>query len=344
MVSKSTFLVVFLFLCEGLAFGQARYRETVNYDDALSNAQGQSQSVKSRSGVNVVFIDDIIIEENEDGEDEPERTINNGIDGNDGSKSGLFSRHLTRVAAASMAAFFSTLGTYPFDQLRTLHQYGADTSNYWLEPKRWLRGLSAQLMASGITSGIGMVMYDYFKDERGWSPLLAGAVGTMSANVVGTPLFVTRVQKSLAPIGQPYTWREHLRVVKAKPSIAYRGNAMNMIGLIPQSAYYETYERINGGLKDYIPGEPGTASEFLRHGLAAGSARVVVSGVSFPIETVRVLRQKDGMSYSDIVTKLYAEGGLMRFYAGYPWSTLRAVQGTALYFSVYHLLKKQMTD
>lgn len=246
---------------------------------------------------------------------------------------------LENFVDSAAAGVFSTVVTYPFDQRRLLQQYGKGNLVFWSDPRLWYRGMQPQLMAYASSSGVGMCLYEGLK-ANGWAPAWAGAVTTMISNLITNPMLVFRMQRSLAPKDTFYRFSDFRNDLRQNPFMAYRGKLMMTIfSFGPQAGYYTLYEEMNRRFRENPASASYLGSEFVRSAISAGTARVIASVFSYPLETMRTFRVKDGSSYTEIISKLYAENGLRRFYVGFPMASFRATAITTAFFASYEQIK-----
>ena len=284
-----------------------------------------NHSVEEPYSGHVFCVDDVILVEDSVTENSVEST------------SLRVGRKSNKLLAATLASAVSVAVTYPLDLEKIRRQFKSGQKGHVY------KGVWPFGVAVCTSLGVGISSYDHFREE-GLPSFGAGAIATFLGTTVATPLWVFRSRKALAPMDRPYTLRNFITSSGSNLTQAYHGY-MSSMSILPLTAgFYGLYEEFNRRLEPYFEGAEDDRAwkQSLRNGLAAASARVLVTGVSYPIEVVRTFREVEGLPYQKIVEKLYAEGKLKRFYSGFPVAMLRVAPSTAISMGLYPRLRKML--
>jgi hypothetical protein len=242
-------------------------------------------------------------------------------------------KYLNKLAAAGLSTAVIAAISHPIDLLRMRKQVGrAEKGNLY-------KGVMPFGVALCTTVGVQVSTFDTLK-EIGFSALSAGAIGVLTSTAVTTPIWVLRSRSALAPNDAPYGVKQFWNSTVKKPAQAYHGFAANIAILPFMASYYHFYEAFNSSLVPWMGGEEGSWKESFRSALSAGGSRIMVAGFTFPIDTVRTIREVDGSRYPEIMRRLYAEGKITRFYRGFPLAAVRVVLSSSIGMGLYPAIKK----
>jgi hypothetical protein len=235
-----------------------------------------------------------------------------------GSISSLF--HFPYLAAP-LSALITSAVTYPLESVKLRLQTGSPIKG------NFYRGFASYAFAMSSSMGITLGGYDFLKEE-GFSPAVSGCLSTIASNLCTSPAWVYRVQRSLAEErdkSQPHL-KNFLREFRANPSKGYWGLSANMVNTLPQAVYFHIYEELKKQLETKITGDD-PMTDFARNVIASGGAKFSISLFTFPIDTVRSMRQKTGLPYKVIIKDLAGQGKF-RFYHGIVAATMKNVTAT----------------
>ncbi|RXK42675.1 solute carrier family 25 (mitochondrial carnitine/acylcarnitine transporter), member 20/29 [Tremella mesenterica] len=182
---------------------------------------------------------------------------------------------------------------------------------------------------------------------------LSGGFGGISCVLVGHPFDLTKTRLQTASPGTYTGAVDVIRKTIAQDGIRgmYRGITPPLFGVTPIFAIsfwgYDAGKRIVYAL---TPDRKDQALSLGELAFAGGFSAVPATLVAAPAERVKVLLQVQGQGgqsmYSgptDVLRKLYAEGGLRSIFRGTVATLARDGPGSAVYFATYELLKKRLS-
>jgi len=183
---------------------------------------------------------------------------------------------------------------------------------------------------------------------------ITGGVGGVCAVLVGHPFDLTKTRLQTAP---PGTYSGAIDVVKkalARDGITglYRGIVPPILGVTPIFAV--SFWAYDAGKQLIYALTPGRKSESLSVSeLAAAGflSAVPATLVTAPVERAKVLLQVQGQGQgeqkykgvTDVLGKLYKEGGIRSIFRGTGATLARDGPGSAAYFAAYEVTKKALT-
>jgi len=183
---------------------------------------------------------------------------------------------------------------------------------------------------------------------------ISGGVGGVCAVLVGHPFDLTKTRLQTAP---PGTYSGAIDVVKkalARDGITglYRGIVPPILGVTPIFAV--SFWAYDAGKQLIFSLTPGRKSESLSTSeLAAAGflSAVPATLVTAPVERAKVLLQVQGQGQgeqkykgvTDVLGKLYKEGGIRSIFRGTGATLARDGPGSAAYFAAYEVTKKALT-
>ena len=245
-----------------------------------------------------------------------------------------FQKGLRSLVAASVATFASSAVTYPLSLTTIRRQVDSDHRG------NLYKGFKPYSLAMWSSVAVGLFCYDSFR-EAGHSPMMAGTGSIFLANLLSNPLWVLRTRMGLASNESPYTTHRYFQDIKARRGILMSGFGASLGSLGPHAAFFPLYEEIVRWTQYSLGEDTLRKNQMIVDASSALGARLGVSVVAFPFETLRVIQQKnDGLSYETIVRDLLAEGGVRRFWRGFSVGTARSGVGTAIYMAVHQQLKR----
>ncbi|KAG7396275.1 hypothetical protein PHYBOEH_002542 [Phytophthora boehmeriae] len=223
------------------------------------------------------------------------------------------------------------------------------------------RGASPQIFRSALSASImfglmGQYRYFYSKhlfENPDYSLIAAGVSTGMTEGVLYTPFEIIKVRMQTL-YGGTRTRVSNWHVVKDVYSRnglrgLYRGIAptagREMVG---NAVYFMAYETIKEMLlKNFVHDVPNISSEsanlrtYQSIAFSGGCAGFSYWLATFPIDTVKSVLQADRLDkprfsgVTDCCRKLYAEGGVHRFYRGITPSLVRAFPANAVTFVAF---------
>ncbi|AAW41054.1 carnitine/acyl carnitine carrier, putative [Cryptococcus deneoformans JEC21] len=179
---------------------------------------------------------------------------------------------------------------------------------------------------------------------------LSGGFGGISCVLVGHPFDLTKTRLQTAP---PGVYTGAIDVVKKTVKAdgfrgMYRGVTPPILGVTPIFAIsfwgYDLGKRL---VYSFSPDRTEQALSISELAFAGAFSALPATLVAAPAERVKVLLQVQGQSGAqayngvfDVVTKLYAEGGIRSLFRGTFATLARDGPGSAAYFATYESLKK----
>jgi hypothetical protein len=248
------------------------------------------------------------------------------------------------VISAKGATFVSALLTYPMDLLKIRKQ--SNTIQVGQLYKGFLPFVSAycpQVM-------MNLALYDHIRSLRA-DPFISGVASGYISGILSNPLWVYRVHQSLADKNDaPYNVRTYVKELKSDWRLGFRGQAINLPHSIGNGIFFLGFDRMNQGFKTFLRDQGCDAQLGNTEAIAGGSARVLANTITYPLDTIRIIRQKTGMTYLEIYKNLAAEGaalsqaqvsgGCVRpFYRGFGWASGRMAAGAGIYMHLYSKFK-----
>ncbi|KAF8634409.1 hypothetical protein AX15_000860 [Amanita polypyramis BW_CC] len=183
---------------------------------------------------------------------------------------------------------------------------------------------------------------------------IAGGVGGACAVLVGHPFDLTKTRLQTA---SPGTYSGSIDVVKrilGRDGITglYRGIVPPLLGVTPIFAI--SFWAYDAGKQLIYSLTPGRKTETLSTSeLAAAGflSAIPTTLVTAPVERAKVLLQVQGQGQgeqkykgvTDVLGKLYKEGGMRSIYRGTGATLARDGPGSAAYFAAYEVTKKMLT-
>ncbi|KIR30995.1 solute carrier family 25 (mitochondrial carnitine/acylcarnitine transporter), member 20/29 [Cryptococcus deuterogattii 99/473] len=182
---------------------------------------------------------------------------------------------------------------------------------------------------------------------------LSGGFGGVSCVLVGHPFDLTKTRLQTAP---PGVYTGAIDVVKKTVKAdgfrgMYRGVTPPILGVTPIFAIsfwgYDLGKRL---VYSFSPDRTEQALSIPELAFAGAFSALPATLVAAPAERVKVLLQVQGQNGSqayngvfDVVTKLYAEGGIRSLFRGTVATLARDGPGSAAYFATYEYLKKMLS-
>lgn len=247
------------------------------------------------------------------------------------------------LVAAKGATFISALLTYPMDLLKIRKQSST------LEAGRLYKGFLPFTAAFCPNIILNLAIYDSFK-ENGRNPFVAGVGSGYLSGIISNPMWVYRIHKSLETPEKPYSVRAYMKDLKADWRLGFRGQAINLPHSLGNGAFFLAFNQLNQQIKKQCADSDISVSS---EAIAGGTARVLVNTVTYPMDTVRIIRQKTGQPYSLIWKGLIEEtktlaaqnipGSCVRpFCKGFGWATGRMAAGATIYMHLHNEFKDLM--
>nr|ODO01243.1 solute carrier family 25 (mitochondrial carnitine/acylcarnitine transporter), member 20/29 [Cryptococcus depauperatus CBS 7855] len=183
---------------------------------------------------------------------------------------------------------------------------------------------------------------------------LSGGFGGVSCVLVGHPFDLTKTRLQTAPPGTYSGAVDVVRKTIAADGVRgmYRGVTPPVLGVTPIFAIsfwgYDVGKRI---AYSFSPNRTEQALSIPELAFAGAFSALPATLVAAPAERVKVLLQVQGQNGSqayngifDVVTKLYAEGGIRSLFRGTFATLVRDGPGSAAYFATYEFLKRKLSQ
>ncbi|KAJ0408195.1 hypothetical protein ATCC90586_003303 [Pythium insidiosum] len=250
------------------------------------------------------------------------------------------------VAAAGARSFSG-----PIDCLQQSIRDGGVTSLY--------RGASPQILRSAISASLlfglmGQYRYFYskylFEDRPRWALVAAATSTGLTESFLYTPFEIIKVRMQTQYAHRRTRISNWHCVQEVYSQTGLRGLYRGMVPtakreMLGNTAYFMAYETGKELLLDaFVRSAPNLTPEqthwrtYQAIALAGGYAGFMYWLVVFPVDTIKSVIQADCLhtpkykGVIDCAQKLYAEGGVPRFYRGISPSLLRAFPANALTF------------
>ncbi|ODN89749.1 solute carrier family 25 (mitochondrial carnitine/acylcarnitine transporter), member 20/29 [Cryptococcus wingfieldii CBS 7118] len=183
---------------------------------------------------------------------------------------------------------------------------------------------------------------------------LSGGAGGISCVLVGHPFDLTKTRLQTAAPGVYTGAVDVVRKTVAADGLRglYRGVTPPILGVTPIFAIsfwgYDVGKRIAYSFSGADRKEQALSIGELA--FAGAFSALPATLVAAPAERIKVLLQVQGQNGAqayngvfDIITKLYAEGGIRSLFRGTLATLVRDGPGSAVYFATYELLKKKLS-
>ena len=249
---------------------------------------------------------------------------------------------LASPVSATLSSLIATTVLYPLNLFKMRVQTGLPISSGPYS------GFAPYALALGV-SRLDYVLYDVLR-EKGWSIHEAGITSTLALSIPSSPLWVYHTKRSLKASSnegvsglkdsQVYNVRCYLRDLKLDPRLAFRGQMMGMVCVIPYAFHFQLMEYIDQNLfLENKDAQEEALSRSSQKAISASMARVALVSV-YPLDLLRVNRQSSGLGYFEISQRIWRDQGIRGFYRGAPISILKQVLWTFINRVIYDEMKQ----
>jgi solute carrier family 25 carnitine/acylcarnitine transporter 20/29 len=184
---------------------------------------------------------------------------------------------------------------------------------------------------------------------------LSGGFGGMCLVMAGHPFDLVKVR--LQTSSEYSGMMDCIRKTLARDGFfgLYRGMSAPLIGVTPIFAIcfwgYDVGQKIQRWMYNQKPDDPLTLNQIM---FAGGFSAIPTTLVMAPGERVKVLLQIQGQDaqkgippkykgFTDVIVKLYKEGGIQSIFKGSVATLLRDVPGSVAYFGAYEVVKAKLS-
>ncbi|KAF8478257.1 mitochondrial carrier domain-containing protein [Gautieria morchelliformis] len=177
--------------------------------------------------------------------------------------------------------------------------------------------------------------------------MLAGALAGISEHAVMFPIdsiktrmqvFATSPAAVYSGIGNAFTRISSTEGMRA----LWRGVSSVIVGAGPAHAvHFGTYEAV----KELAGGNRGDGSHFMATSIAGAASTIASDALMNPFDVIKQRMQMHNSGYRSLwhcASTVYRNEGVGAFYVSYPTTLIMTVPFTAVQFSVYEELKKQL--